>query len=84
MSVKKVILLMTVLAMATLCLTGCSSSTLGYRKYPYVQINPSPMGDFIKIRLPLDDKQYVYGSYSCEYTEEGIDLTIRFTKNGSN
>ena len=77
---KKVVVLIIALVLIIPLLAGCSSKTLGYRKYPSVHINPSVMGDMIKIRLPLDENRYVYHSYDCANTEEGIDLTIHFLK----
>lgn len=83
MSTKKVIAFLAACALATCLLTGCSSRTLGYRKYPSVSINPSAMGSLIQIRLPLDEKEYIYSTYDCEYTEDGLDLTIHFTTYGA-
>ena len=80
MSMKKVVALLVVFTLAAFLLTGCSSQTLGYRKYPNVRIDPSIYGELITLRLPLDDCEYIYNSYDCEYTEEGLDLIIHFTK----
>lgn len=80
MSIKKVVALLVVFTLAAFLLTGCSSQTLGYRKYPHVRIDPSLYGELITLRLPLDEHEYIYDGYHCEYTTEGIDLIIRFTQ----
>ena len=80
MKMKKAATLCFILILCLFVLTGCSSQSLGYRKYPHVLVNPSTLGEMIKLRLPLDEHIYIYSSYGCEQTESGIDLTIHFTK----
>ena len=77
---RKVFILITLLIAVTLFLSGCSNQTLGYRKYPSLLVDPSNVGSFIRLRLPLDEYKYVYNTYSCVYNDDGIDVIVHFKK----
>lgn len=75
-------LLVAVLVLTLILCGACTSEQLGYRKYPYIIVNPSVFGNTMKLRIPLDDNKYVYYSHNFENTENGIDMIIHFTKKG--
>lgn len=78
----KKFLLVVLLVLALVLCSACTSEQLGYRRYPFVKLDPSPAGQLIYLRLPLDENDYVYHSCDFENTENGIDMIIHFTKKG--
>jgi len=80
---KKLLLIILLIFTLVLC-SACTSEQLGYRKYPYITIHPSALGTAMRLRLPVDSNKYIYHSYNCESTENGIDMIIHFATKGGN
>ena len=74
---KKILLVILLIFTLVLC-SACTSEQLGYRKYPYITIQPSVLGSKMYLRLPVDNNKYIYHSYDFENTENGIDMIIHF------
>lgn len=78
----KKLLLAILLVFIMITCSGCSDEELGYRQYPCVSINPSITGEITRLRIPLDENDYMYHSCDFENTESGIDMIIHFSKKG--
>lgn len=79
---KRLLLVILLISLLILCSPCATDQQLGYRQYPYVSINPSRMGQIMRLYIPPDKNDYIYHSCDFENTEIGIDMIIHFAKKG--